>query len=105
MAKIMYPGNTQIISVTITDTSKNLLTGATVTCNLVDGTLVNVPNCTNVSMTEVDSVNQPGVYAATISSAFSPPVATDYTLQVSASKSGAVLYGEASVTVEVRVIT
>lgn len=103
MAKIMYPGNTQIVSVTLTDASKVLLTGATVTCNLVDGTRTNVPNCTNLAMTEVGP-SAPGVYTVTVAAAFSPPIANNYILEITAVKSGSTLYGEAATAVQIRVI-
>lgn len=105
MAKIMYPGNTQLISVTVTDSSKTVVTGATVTVDLKDGVGVDVAGCTNVSMTEADPTGSPGVYSATIPSSFNPPLATNYVLEVTAVKSGSTLFGKASVTVQDRVIT
>lgn len=104
MAKIMYPLNTQVISFTLLDASKAVVTGAAAVADLKDGLGADVANCTNVTLTEPDPTNAPGVYTATISASFNPPLATNYVMQVTATKSGAQYFGKTPVTVADRVI-
>lgn len=103
--KIMYTKNTQTVTVTLTDTTKTLLSGATVTGNLVDGNGSDVSNATDFALSELDNVGSPGVYTAIISALFNPPVAANYTLQVTAVKGDSQFYGEASLSVQIRVVT
>jgi hypothetical protein len=102
--KTLYKKSTNTVTLTLTDAAKVLLTGATVTCNLIDGSLANVLHATNFSLAEVNPTTQPGVYSATIPATFDPPVATNYTLQTTAVQSGRTLYGETSVGVAIQTI-
>lgn len=104
--KFMYKKNTQTVTVTVTDSSRALITGATVTGNLVDGNAAPVAHATNFSMTEVDSVASPGVYSAVIPKEFDPPPASNYILQITADKlDGSQYYGESPITVQIRAVS
>jgi len=98
--KIMYQINSQRLSVTVRDENRLLVSGATVTANLVDGSNQNVTNATNVSMSEGDK----GVYTAIIPNTFNPSAGKNYTLQLTAVKSGLTLYGETAIEVRKRTI-
>jgi hypothetical protein len=102
--KKLYKKSTNTITVTLTDSAKVLVTGATATATLVDGLGVDVPNAIAVVLTELAPTTNPGVYTGTIEEAFDPPVATNYVLQVTALQGGRQLYGEASVAVQVYTI-
>lgn len=103
--KKLYKKSTNTLTVTLTDSAGVLVTGATsVIGTLVDGTSAPVTNATNIAFTEVNPTTKPGVYTGTLTSAFDPPVATTYTLQVTAVQGGRQLYGESSVSVLVFVI-
>lgn len=91
--KFMYPKNTQTVTVNLTAVSNNApVTGATVSLTLKNSDDKPMRGCSALSMTEVDSIGSPGLYAATLDSTqFSPPLGTGYALYVHASQSGEML--------------
>jgi hypothetical protein len=99
--KIIYQSNSQRLSVTVRDEARLLVSGATVTANLVDGSNQNVSGATNVSLLEGET----GVYSAVIPNSFNPSAGKNYTLQLSAVKSGLSLYGETAIEVRKRTIS
>jgi len=99
--KTLYKANSQRVSITVLDSSKKIVTGATVTANLVDGSLADVGGATALSMTETSDA---GTYSVVIPNTFDPPEGTSYTFQISASSSGRFLYGETAVQVKKRTI-
>jgi hypothetical protein len=98
--KIMYQKNSQRLSVTVRDEDRALVSGATVTANLVDGSNQNVTYATNVSLTEGDL----GVYSAIIPATFNPATGKSYIMQLTAVKAGLALYGETAVEVRKRTV-
>jgi hypothetical protein len=102
MAITLYQNNDQIITLQgITNAQGTAVTGATITGVINDRTGASVANG---SMTFGDVAGSPGTYEGNVTAAFSPAVATTYTLVVSGSHLGASFTFQTGVSVAVRAI-
>ena len=77
--------------------SGTLVTGATVTVNLVDQNGASVTGATNIPLTDV--AGSPGSYSGSIASTFNPTAGQNYTLQITAVSGGVQGYWEKAIQV------